>query len=300
MPLIQLKKDFSCLIRQLGFDNPLKQKINLILEELAIADPYQRTKFEYSLKIEDCQLSKELRFVNYNDSYGFSPDRVDLIENIILSQIKKKTLFLSNFFCTIRKFNQYPLRFYFGLKAKSSHDFFWKIYINYFDLLKEKPRLAIQVINNILKKLELKTKIKMKNSGNLVGFTVDSRGRCLEYKIYHHYDYENKYDLQKLGFSEKEIKLAHWLGQYNKRGYFSITERFNHNKKTFSKKLDIPIYPWVDNEENNLLEQLFYKIGCGKRLPRIQKTIQKTNSKITFIAIEKNKLAVYARLSYGQ
>ena len=215
-----------------GCQGKLRQKIKTVIKELIRKDSYQRTRFEYSLRVGNNQLEKNFRFVNYDDYYldfekSLYLDRINLIKKIIQNHFGSKPIF-NRFFTSLKKLNHYQLPLYFGIETKDKK-IFLKFYLNFFNL--KDRNLASQLLQDFFKKLNLKTKLE-KRKFSLWGLTID-KNEIFGHKIY--YLYKKNFNLTKFNFSSFEQKIFNYLNAYNRENYFLITERYDRNK-AISKK----------------------------------------------------------------
>lgn len=283
-------------MQEIGLTRKLKRKVNLILKELIANDPHQKTRFEYSLQIEDRQLKRNLRFVNYDTHYetweqGSYLKRINLIEKIARSYFDQKSN-LMKLFDLIKRISFFRLPLALGVEVLNNHSISLKIYLNFFSLYyNEDEKLVHRIIQRILDECGFKIKIKKRKIA-LLGLAVNKTGgfNC---KIY--YLYDKNFNLENAGFTHYELKVFRWLNQYNRLPYFDIMERYNRNK-LISRKIEI--HP--KNSSNFLME--LCRISDNQALfSKIQTIINKTNGEIEAVAIEKKKLTIYITLlNYGK
>jgi len=291
---LKLLKNFEYLMEKTDCQRKLRPEIKTVIKELIANDPYQKTRFEYSLRIRNGRLEKNFRFVNYDNYYpAFKKDlylaRINSIKKMAQNHSDLKSFF-NKFFISLEGLISNLLPLYFGIEAKDK-EIFLKIYFNFFNL--RDKNFASLFLQDFLRKLNLKVKLK-KRKFLLFGLTLD-KNKILSHKVY--YLYKKNFNLAKTNFSSFERKIFDYLNTYNRENFFLITERYQQDKAV-SKKIEVKIREDINQKE--FLKNLLAISQNSLLYSEIQKIIQKTNGLIEVVIVEKDKLTIYVKLlNYG-
>ncbi len=291
MSLQKLKNNFNKLFNEVSLDPENRSKVDLILNLISISDKDEKTRFEFSLQIENKKLKKTLRFVNY-DSYHENRAsflrRISLLEDIFLtfseeSELKNVLIILKGI-----KSLKFPLTI--GFEIKQGNIFF-KLYLNFFNLNLKDESLANNFVGTILKILKIDPNIKEEKIA-MLGLIYNASGSLISHKIYYIYNNERFISM----YFTKEIRNRFdWLYKRNRLDYFDVMERYSGGS-FISKKIEI--HPRVSR---NFLAELLAVTKNKVLLDRIRTIIKNTEGEIEVVALEKNRLSLYITfLTYGK
>ncbi len=280
---------FSYLIGRLNHSDEVKKTTDSIISELLRGTPANKSKFEFSFKIEKGKIGSSLRFVNY-DNYSSNFEnlyikKIDLVQNIINSHIKNRKVDI--LFKKIRDLKEFRLPIYFGAEVKRKRPRF-KIYIHLF----EKPLIGNSqslraIVNYLFKGLEITTALK-ENDICLVGLDFDHKSNLI-HKIYYFYDWQWKNYAKAYKFSPYEQKAFYLLKPFGVNPH--IREKYQKNK-FISQKLDIQLKNGLREEILAELLKLSKNTACFNEISNI---IKGSRAKIYAIGTEKDTLTIYIR-----
>ncbi len=284
-----ITKTFTYLMDKLDCSDEAKKTTDLIIGRLLKIIPLNKTKFEFSFKIEKDRIGNALRFVNY-DNYSPSFEnlyikKIDFLQDIINLYIKNKKV--NTLFKKIKDLKDFRLPLYFGAEIKTKIPRF-KIYIHLFErLLINHPQLLRATVNSLFEELKITTPLKERDIC-LIGFDFDHKAE-LAHKIYYFCDWQwkNYTKIYKfLPWEEKAFNLLKPLGINS-----HIREKYQKNK-FISQKLDIQLKNGLREEILEKLLSLSENTACFNKISSI---IKDSRGKIYAVGTEKNALTIYIR-----
>jgi hypothetical protein len=293
-----IKNDFIFLLNELQVACLLKEDCLKIINSVILNDLERNSRFEFSLQINDGELEKVVRFVNYDNISILENDsfikRINLIKSLT-SNFCENSKFLDKCFKLLKKLHFIRIPIYTGFEFYSCNFCYIKLYLNFFNLcnnLDSKGRDSF-IQRVVLNELGLGCRVNNLHL-SMIGLTLDKRGFLVNYKLY--YLFSNNYIKMDSFFSDQELMIFSWLNKYNRLDYFDIAERYDIKDKLLSRKIEIhPKY------SKSILTPLFKISNNLELLSKVENIINRTKGKIEAVGIEKNKLTLYVTMtSYGK
>ncbi|MCK4521735.1 MAG: radical SAM protein [Nanoarchaeota archaeon] len=272
-----------------------------LLNILTHFDPYNLTKFEFSFKVKDGEINKDVRFLNIDaDAYScrnskFFLKRVQLFEKILERKCINKDF--KKVVSALKRMSNTPMDLYFGADIQDeSYLFgFWLIFggvkpgkISFW------PYNFDRIIDSSLRAIGLKKHKLLKKEILNLGFDIGKDS--LRYKVY--YLCREKV-LQNHTFTGLMKEINENLDDF--KYFYFFSEMYDEEGRLVKEKLFVEFLEDVKNDDEKaikkILERLLKIKGLNFNLKELNSALFKCGGRISLISFEQDKtLTFYIRL----